>query len=216
MVIVGLLPVLAEGIRATVVITVVSFACGLLLAFPVSAVRRSRFTVFRLLGGAYVELVRGIPPLAWLFIVYFGLAPLGVRLDPLGAAVIVFSLIAAAYLSEIYRAGLRSVPHGQMEAAIALSLARFDTYRRVIVPQALQVATPLAISYLIGLIKDSAAASVIGVLEITGKALSESKLGGTPLQTFLAAALLYLLISIPVGIIGREVSRRLKPTRVGR
>jgi His/Glu/Gln/Arg/opine family amino acid ABC transporter permease subunit len=202
MAILDLLPILAEGVRVTVVITVLSFLFGSLLALPVSALRRSRFVVLRLVGGAYVELLRGMPPLAWLFIVYFGLPPLGVRLEPLQAAIIVFSLIAAAYLSEIYRAGLRSVPRGQLEAATALGLSGMDTYRRVIVPQAIPMVTPLAIAYFIGL--------------ITGKALSESKLGGTSLQAFLAAGVLYLLISIPVGLIGREVSRRLKPTRVGR
>lgn len=216
MAILDLLPILAEGIRVTVVITVLSFLFGAALALPVSALRRSRLALLRLVGGTYVELLRGMPPLAWLFIVYFGLPPLGVRLEPLQAAIIVFSLIAAAYLSEIYRAGLRSVPRGQLEAATALGLGGMDTYRRVIIPQAIPMVTPLAIAYFIGLIKDSAAASVIGVLEITGKALSESKIGGTSLEAFLAAAVLYLAISIPVGLIGREVSRRLKPNRVGR
>lgn len=200
---------LAEGIRNTLVLTGASFGLGLLFAIPIVAMRQSPFALVRGLAAALVELLRGIPPIAWLFVIFFGLPQFDIRLDPMPAAIWGFSLISAAYLSEIYRAGLRAVPVGQSEAARALGLNTLRTYALVIGPQAVRVITPLAIAYLISLLKESTIASVLGVADIAGLAKLEARRHFNGMEVFISAAVMYLCMSIPIGLFGRWLGGRL-------
>jgi polar amino acid transport system permease protein len=203
-------PDLARGIQYTLLITVSSFVLGALLAVFITAARRSPLAPIRWLGGAYVELMRGIPPLPWLFLAFFALPMLGFRMTPVQAGILVFSLIAAAYLTEVYRSGFRSVPSGQLEASQALGLGRFQVYSKVLVPQAMRTILPGAVAYLIGLLKDSALVSVIGVHDITSIALVQNRQSGEGLAVFISAAALYLVMSIPIGVFGRWLAARMK------
>jgi len=203
-------PALFRGLGYTLLVTLSSFAIGLIIAFVVTAARRSRLRAIRFLGTAYVEILRGIPPIPWLFLAYFALPMVGLKLSPIQAGIAVFSLIAGAYLSEIYRSGLRSVPPGQMEAIDSLGLTRAVGYAKVIIPQAIRSVFPQSIAYLIGLLKDSALVSMIGVQDITTIAVVQGRNAGENLTAFISAALMYLMISIPVGLIGRNIEERLK------
>lgn len=203
-------PELAMGIKYTLAVTLGAFVLGAFLAVPLTAARRSEIAVLRWIGTTYVEVVRGIPPLPWLFLAFFALPAFGIRMTPLLTGIIVFGLIAAAYLTEIYRSGFGAVPAGQLEASQALGLGRFHTYSRVLVPQAVRSILPGAVAYLIGLLKDSALVSAIGVKDITAIALVENRQSGEGLTVFLSAALLYLTMSIPIGLIGRWLGARLK------
>ncbi|MER6531060.1 amino acid ABC transporter permease [Streptomyces sp. NPDC001508] len=206
-------PMLVDGIQYTLQITFAAFLIGLLLAIPISALRRSRLLPLRALGVGYVELLRAIPPLPWLFLVFFGLPEFGITMDPVEAGILVFGLISAAYLSEIYRSGFRAVPTGQTEAGEALGLSRTVIYLRVLIPQAVRTMIPLAIAYLIGLLKDSAVASVIGVQDISALAVVENQRTGQGLEVFISAAVLYLALSVPVAVAGRWLSHRLEPVK---
>jgi polar amino acid transport system permease protein len=200
---------LSAGIVATIVLTAGAFTLGAVIGVPVAAARASRFRVARIAGGAYVELLRGIPPIGWLFIIYYGLAELELRVASLPAAIIGLGLVSSAYLAEIYRAGLRAVPHGQWEAGRAVGLRAGQLYRRVIAPQAIVTVLPPAATYAIGLLKDSAIASAIGAAEITSHALNENQRSAQGLSVFLAAALLYLAISLPLAGLTRGLDGRL-------
>ncbi|MFF0227155.1 amino acid ABC transporter permease [Streptomyces sp. NPDC004629] len=206
-------PMLVDGIQYTLQITFAAFLIGLLLAIPISALRRSRLLPLRALGVGYVELLRAIPPLPWLFLVFFGLPEFGITMDPVEAGIVVFGLISAAYLSEIYQSGFRAVPTGQTEAGEALGLSRTVIYLRVLIPQAVRTMIPLAIAYLIGLLKDSAVASVIGVQDISALAVVENQRTGQGLEVFISAAVLYLALSVPVAVAGRWLSHRLEPVK---
>lgn len=199
---------LLEGARYTLLIAVVSFSLGAILAVFVTAARRSHNRVLRFVGTTWVEVLRGIPPLAWLFIVYFGLPVVGYRPSPIESGILVFSLVASAYLTEIYRSGLRAVPTGQIEAGTSLGMSRFKVNILVLIPQATKTILPLAVGYLIAILKDSAFVSVVGVADITSMAVSLNRESGQGLIVFFAAALLYLLISVPVGLVGRWLSSR--------
>lgn len=203
-------PDLAKGIEYTLTVTLGAFALGALLAIPLTALRRSEVAPLRWLGSAYVEVIRGIPPLPWLFLAFFALPSFGIRMSPVQTGIIVFGLIAAAYLTEVYRSGFRAVPAGQLEASQALGLGRFHTYSKVLVPQAVRTILPGGVAYLIGLLKDSALVSAIGVKDITAIALVENRQSGEGLTVFLSAALLYLIMSIPIGILGRWLGTKLK------
>lgn len=200
---------LLEGVRFTVILTFGGFLLGAVFAVPVTVLRRSRLRLLRVLAIAYVEGVRGVPPIAWLFLLYFGLAQVDFRLGSLTAGVLGLGLISTAYLAEIYRAGLRAVPHGQLEAARAVGLDTVATYRRVVAPQAVVTILPPAAAFLIGLLKDSAVASLIGVPEVTGLALRMTQQEFDGLAIFAAAGLIYLALSVPLAAFARWLGTRL-------
>jgi polar amino acid transport system permease protein len=201
------LEVLAGGIWTTVEITLLSLAIGATLGVPLVALRRSRHGVLRAPTIAIVEVLRAIPPIVWLFIIYYGVGSGAIRLSTLQAAVIGLGLISAAYLSEIYRAGLQALPAGQFEAARALSLPRAAALRRVILPQAIIVIIPPAATFAIGLLKDSAVASVIGATDITFLANQQTQADADGLRNFGLAAALYIVLSVPIAVVARGADR---------
>jgi len=205
----GYLVRLLEGVQFTAILTFGGFLLGAVFAVPVTVLRRSRLRPLRVLAIAYVEGVRGVPPIAWLFLLYFGLAQVDFRLSSLTAGVLGLGLISTAYLSEIYRAGLRAVPQGQLEAARAVGLDTLATYRRVVAPQAVVTIVPPAAAFLIGLLKDSAVASLIGVPEVTGLALRLTQQEFDGLAIFAAAGLVYLALSLPLAAFARWLGTRL-------
>jgi polar amino acid transport system permease protein len=202
-----ILNVLAGGISQTIEITASAFVIGAILGLPVAMCRRSRPWLLRVPAVVAVEVIRAVPPIVWLFIVYFVLGSGAVKLSTFEAAAIGLGLIAAAYLSEIYRAGLNSVPDGQWEAAHALGLPSVAAYRQVILPQAFVVVIPPMATFAIGLLKDSATASVIGATDITFRAvqLTQQTLHG--MDNFAVAALLYLVLSVPIAAVARTADR---------
>jgi polar amino acid transport system permease protein len=203
----------ADGIGNTLLITFGAFVIGAVLGLPLALARSSRWRPVRVFAISCIEIFRGVPPIAWLFIGFYGLAQFGLRIDPLPAAIGGLGIISSAYMAEIYRAGLRAVPHGQWEAGRAVGLTQPGMYRYVIAPQALATVVPPSATYAIGLLKDSAIASVIGAQEVTALALSEQQRSFEGLSVFLAAAVVYLALSLPLGGIARWIdgvlSRRL-------
>lgn len=199
----GALQTIAGGLGTTFLLTVSSFIVGGVLAFPLAMARVSKHRLPRVLSGTYISVARGIPPIAWLFVIFFGLAQWGLKLPSLTAAILGLSIISAGYLAEIYRSGLLAVPAGQSEASTALGLSSSVALRRVIVPQAIVTVLPIAIAFFIGLLKDSAVASVIGVQDVTAFALVLSRREADSFGVFLAAGAIYLIISIPIAVFGR-------------
>jgi polar amino acid transport system permease protein len=198
------------GVKYTVILTVAGFAIGAVPAVPLALLRRSRHAALRGVSRGYVDIVRSIPPITWLFLIFYGLPNAGITFAPLASAVIGLSLISAAYLAEIYRAGLLAVSGGQWEAGRALGLSEPDLLARIISPQAARVIGPPAATYAIGLLKDSAVASTIGVGELTFRAGAATQQGGHGLSLFFAAAVVYVLLSLPLAVVSRHVDRRLR------
>ncbi|MGY4544530.1 polar amino acid transport system permease protein [Arthrobacter sp. UYNi723] len=206
----GVVGYIALGIGATLLITASAFTIGGILAIPLALAQRSRFAFLRILVRGVVNLVRAVPPLVWLFLVFFGFAELGLRMSPLMAAIATFSFIAMSYFAEIYRAGLAALSRGQEEASAALGLSTVDSYRFIVVPQVFRVVGPMMASYGIGLLKDSALASTIGVVELTFRAASQAQQTGQGLTVFAIVGFIYLLLSLPLAIVSRQVDSRLR------
>jgi polar amino acid transport system permease protein len=201
---------LARGITTTLLLTVAAFALGCACGAPLALARRSATAWLRVPASVFVELVRGVPPIAWLFLIYFGLAQQGwLALDTTTAAVAGLGAIAAGHLCEIMRAAVGAVPRGQWEAARAVGLPRLRLYGEVIAPQAVRVAVPMAATFAIGLLKDSAVASTIGAQEITFQAFEQSQRHADGLTVFLVAGLLYAALSLPLATLTRRLDRRL-------
>ncbi|WP_043437767.1 MULTISPECIES: amino acid ABC transporter permease [Arthrobacter] len=201
---------IASGAGMTVVITGASLLIGALLGLPLVAARRSAWSPLRALATGYIDIVRAIPPITWLFLIYFGLPQYALRLDSVSASIVGFSVIASAYMAETYRSGLLSIPRGQWEAATALGLKFLPKARYVITPQAFKVTLPAVAAYAISLLKDSALASTIGVHEITYQAGLASRATHQGLLAFSIAGLLYIAMSVPLAVVARRVDRVLR------
>ena len=197
------IPFLLQGLGTTVIITIGSFLIGAVCAVPVALARLSDIGPVRWLATAFIEIVRGIPPIAWMLVLFYGLGRY-ITLPPLVAACLALGAVSTAYLAENYRAGIQAVARGQWEGAGALGLSNGDTFWRVIAPQGIGVALPPSASYAVGLLKDSAVASVIGVSDIAFQALTLNQQGNPGLPIFLAAGVVYLIVSVPMAVLARK------------
>jgi polar amino acid transport system substrate-binding protein len=163
-----------------------------------------------------VEFFRGIPVLLLLYFLYYGLPviaesydlPVGLKLQPMAAAILGFGLNYAAYQAEIYRAGIASIPVGQWEAGASLGMSRFHIFRRIILPQAVRVILPPTTNDLIALLKDTSIVSVIAVKELTKEYQIDAKSSLKYLEIGFVTAVLYLLLSVPLGYLSRYLERR--------
>lgn len=195
---------IGAGLSITVILTVVSFVAGSVIAVPLALARTSHLWALRWLAVGIIDICRGVPPLVWLLIIYYGISPI-IALEPLPAALIGLSLISGAYLAENFRAGIDNVHKGQREAAMALGLTPTHQFWRVVAPQAVNIALPPSASYAVSLLKDSAKASIIGVADIIFMAQLEVSRGAPAVLVFSIAAVLYLLVGIPLSYFSRYV-----------
>ncbi|WP_175761764.1 amino acid ABC transporter permease [Burkholderia anthina] len=209
------LSAILAGVPWTIALTLTVFAIGAVLGMPLCALRSARNPVVRALATAFVVGCRSVPPIVWLFFVFFGIGNDLLPLNPFTAAALGLGLVTAANLSEVYRGALTAIHPGQYEAAKVLNLTSTQQFRDVIFPQMLRIALPTAATYLIGLLKDSAVASTIGVNELAFQAYHVSQQTFRGLGVYAAAALLYIALSIPVAWLSRWADLHLR-SRVSR
>lgn len=200
---------IALGVTWTVAITAGAAAIGIVFGAPLLLLARSRFTVVRGVYDLFVHIVRGIPTLVWLFIAYFGVGQLGITLSPVTAAMLTLSVLAAAYMAEIYRGGLQAIRPGQWEAAGALNLSRFDTLKDIIAPQLFRSVSPSVATQVIGLLKDSSLVSTIGVTDLVFRAGVMTQYHAHGLYMFGFAGLIYLVLSLLIAAFSRRIQARL-------
>ncbi|NQX26566.1 amino acid ABC transporter permease [Microbacteriaceae bacterium VKM Ac-2854] len=206
-----LLAVLA-GLPLTLLVTAAAFLIGLVLGVPIMLGLRSRLVPVRLATRLLVDLIRGVPTIVWLFLLYFGVSIGTFRFDSLTAAIVGLGIISAAYLAEIYRGAFQTLAKGQSEAAQALGFGRGTTFVRILAPQAIRTALPSLTSYLLALVKDSSIASTIGVAEIvfTATTVARQNPDSAGLTPFFLAAAVYLVVSIPLAVVARRLDTRLR------
>ena len=156
-----LMEALLLGVEMTIIVTFGGFLVAVVLGLLGAVLRTARMMVLRVVGTLYVDIFRAVPVLTQLFIIYFGLAELGVKLDPVPAAIIGFGINGGAYLTEVFRAGIQAVHHGQSEAALAIGMTRAQALRIIVLPQAVRVVLPPLGNYAIGLLKDTSVASSV-------------------------------------------------------
>ncbi|WP_254799415.1 amino acid ABC transporter permease [Falsochrobactrum tianjinense] len=199
-----------RGLPSTIALTALALVMGTILGMPLMLARRSPFFLLRVISGGLITFVRSIPPIVWLFVIFFGIGNDYVRISPFVAAVIGLGLIASAYMAEIYRGALLSIHPGQVEGAAALGIARFRIWIDVIVPQLLRVALPGMATYAIGLLKDSAIASTIGVGELTFYANQQSMATYRGMEVFTFVAAIYILLSLPIAWASRRIDKKMR------
>ncbi|CEJ10143.1 amino acid ABC transporter permease [Phreatobacter sp. AB_2022a] len=200
---------LMNGLSWTVLLSLVGFLAGGLVGFGVALARISDNPVVRNLALGYVNLIQGTPLLIVMFVLYFGLPVLGFDMPPLVAACIAMTLFAAAYLGEIWRGCLEAVPRTQWEAADCLALTRWERIVLVILPQAVRIAIPPTVGFMVQIVKNTSIASVIGMAEMTyiGKLINNATF--QPFRIYLVIAGLYFLLCYPLSWLSRRLERKL-------
>jgi polar amino acid transport system substrate-binding protein len=208
---VGYLPLLGTGALVTLELSLLAMALAVALGLGLALARLYAPSPFGALAGAYIEVVRGTPLLVQLFLIFYGLPHIGVRLSPFIAAIVGLGLNYSAYEAENYRAGLQSVPRTQMEAALALGMSRFQALRHVIIPQAMRLMLPPITNDFIALLKDSSLVSVITMVELTKAYTQLASMHYDYLGIGLLAAAMYFLIGWPFVRLARVAERRFLP-----
>ncbi|MCQ9617084.1 amino acid ABC transporter permease [Paenalcaligenes niemegkensis] len=204
----GAFPLLLQAAQMTIYVSAVGLLVGFIIAIGVASACMSSAASLRHLGNFYVFFFRGVPLIVQLMLAYYFLPFIGVNVAPIVAAIIAISLCEGAYLGEILRGGFMGIPRGQMEATQLLGFSRFSTLTRVQVPQALKLTTPSLINEMILLVKASSLISVVGVAEITRTAQNIVATTFTPLEIYLAAGFVYLIINGLLSIAGYFAERR--------
>lgn len=206
----GTIESIARGVPWTIGLTFFSFLIGAVLGLPLCAMRLSSSALLRVAATAVVMTLRSIPPIVWLFFIFFGIGFEYLPLSPFAAAVAGLSLITAANMAEIYRGALKGIHHGQFEAATALNFSARHRFLDIVGPQLLRIALPSMATYGIGLLKDSAVASVLGVPEIAFQAYSVSQQTFRGLDVYALAAFLYIGMSLPIAYATRRADLHLR------
>ncbi|MGD2187839.1 MAG: amino acid ABC transporter permease [Desulfobacterales bacterium] len=200
--------ILLKGAVMTVQITagalVVAIGFGLVMAI----IKTSRLRALRFLVNVYIEIFRDVPALTLLFILYFGIAYMGIKLDPVSAAIIGLGAIGGAILTEVFRSGFEALHHGQREAALAVGMTPTMTMRFIIFPQAIRIVLPPVGNYAIGLLKDTAIVSAIAAPEIMFWARNLVTSTFETTLVYVLAASLYFCMSFPLAQVVNKLEEK--------
>ncbi|MGB7285342.1 MAG: ectoine/hydroxyectoine ABC transporter permease subunit EhuD [Salaquimonas sp.] len=192
-----ILPRLLEATVNTLIAAAGGYLIALVLGLILALAQRSSSRVVTFIVREFVEFVRSTPLLLQIFFIFYVGPQFGITLSPWVSGMIAIGLHFSCYLSEVYRGGLDSVPKGQWEAATALNMTTMQTYRRLIIPQAIPPAIPGLGNYLIGIFKDTPMLSVIGVAELIHTANSIGSESWRYLEAYTLVGVIFLALSLP-------------------
>lgn len=199
---------LVAAIRWTLLLSLAAFAGGSLIGLVVAILRVSNVAPLRWLAAGYVQIVQGTPLLCILFVFFFGLSIIGLPVHAWIAATFAFSIYAGAFLGEIWRGALQSIPKTQWEAGGALGLSYAEQLRYVIVPQAVRVSIPPTVGFLVQLIKNTSLAATIGFIELTREGQLTTASTFQPFAVYCTVAALYFLLCFPLTQLSRVLERK--------
>jgi polar amino acid transport system permease protein len=196
---------LVGTVRWTLLLTVIAFGFGSIMGGILALLRLSRVRPVRAAAYAAIELVQSVPVLMVLFLAYFGLSAIGIELPPLLAASLSLGIWSAAYLADIWRSAIEAVPYQQWEASASLALTAVQQYRYVVLPQAVRIAVPPTIGFLVQLVKNTSIVSVVGMVELmrAGQLINNSTF--EPFRVFGVVGLMYFVICFPLSLAGRKL-----------
>jgi polar amino acid transport system permease protein len=206
-------PAIMKGVVVTIEIAAAVVATGILLGLAVAIVRAFRVLAINALIVVFVDMLRALPPLVLVLLIYFGLPNAGINLPSFAVLWLVLSLVLAAFAEEIFWAGILSIPKGQWEAARSTGLSFLGTLTYIVLPQAIRLTVPPLTNRTIAITKNTALGTVIGVGEILNQATTAQSFSGnaTPLMM---GAIAYVILFIPVVVLGRFLETRFAWRRV--
>lgn len=200
---------LLQGLGWTIVISLMGFVGGTVIGLPIALGRSSRRSWLRIISGAYVQIIQGIPLPVIMFVVFFGMSIYGFSVTALTAAAVAMSLFSSAYMGEIWKGCLLAVPRTQREAAECLALSPVQSFISVILPQALRIAVPPTVGFLVQIVKNSSYAVVIGFFDLTYSAKVLNNATFAPFVIFTIAAALYFVVCFPLSFVARRFELKL-------
>ena len=192
----------------TLTLTVVAFVGGGIMGIVLALLRIARSRVLRVVTDFYMQLIQGLPLLVLLFLCYYAPSLFGVEIAALTAAAVALTINSSAFLGAIWESALRAIPKAQWESADALALTPYKTLRFVIAPQAIRLALPSTVGFLVQIIKQTSLASIIGFIEITRAGQLVSNATFEPLKAFLSVAALYFVVCFPLTQLSLWLERR--------
>ena len=202
------------ALRWTLLLALLAFLGGILAGLLIALMRISPFAPLRWLATLYIQLFQGTPLLMQLFVAYYGIIVLfDLKIEAWPAVAIAFTLYASAFLGEIWRGALQAIPRQQWEAAECLALTYPAQLRYVVVPQALRIAIPPTVGFLVQLIKATSVASIIGFVEVTRAGQLMTNVTFEPMKVYPLVAALYFCLCWPLSLLGRNLERRIDADR---
>ena len=198
-------PFLLKGLPITLSLTGLSGLIGIGIGLILALMKISKSKIFRWFALVYIDLFRGTPLLLQIMIVYYAL-PLNI--DAFSAAVVALSLNSAAYIAEIFRAGIESISKGQMEAALSVGMNYSQAMRYIIIPQTIRRIIPPTTNEIVALLKDTSLVMVIGLAEIVYKAKQIGSATANFFTPMIFAAVLYLIFTVPLTRYAEKLERR--------
>lgn len=203
-----ILPVLFEGVKVTIAATLLGAALAAVLGLVLALMRRSHNRILSRATSGLCEFIRGTPLLVQLYFLFYILPDAGIRLAPLVAGVVGLGVHYATYAAEVYRAGIESVPRGQWEAARACNLTRSQTWRHIVLPQAMPPVIPALANYFVAMFKETPLLSVVTVLELMGQARTIANFSYRYLEPITLVGVFFLIISLISVAALRALERR--------
>lgn len=206
---IGSYPLALRGLGMTIALSGISLVLGTILGFAFGVLRTSGSRLLDSAIGLWVDLIRGTPFLVQIFLIFFILPELGVELDAFTAGIIALTNLAACFICEIVAAGIRSVPTGQVEAALASGLSQWQRMRQVVLPQAMRVSLPPLVGQYVLLIKDSSVVSAIGLTDLTRVGWLVVQRVPNGLLVFAIVGIGYFAVCYPLILLARRLERRM-------
>lgn len=195
--------------RWTLLLTMMAFAGTAVVGFTVAVLRMMPFAPLRWMAFAYTHVVQGVPLLVWLFLLYFGVGAFGFDVGPWTAAAVALSIYGGAFLGEVWRGALTSVPKTQWEAGASLGMSFAQQLRYTIIPQSVRIALPPTIGFLVQLTKNTSLASVIGIVELTREGQLTSAATFRPFTVYLVISAIYFAMCFPLTQWSRSLERKM-------
>ena len=212
--IVSSLPIIFSGFLMSVAIVMAAFPLAIPFGFLFALMRISQSRILRAVAGVYVNLIRGTPAFLQIYIAFFGLPLAGVNIDNYTLGVVVMAMNSAAYLCEIFRAGIQSIPKGQSEAARSLGMSAAQTMVSIIIPQTFRSVIPTLTSEFVLLYKDTSLLAAVGVMEIVMYAKTIVATTGS-ITPYVVAAMFYLVVTLPLARVVSMLEARLTGATAG-
>lgn len=195
--------------RWTIVLSLVAFVGGGIVGLALAVARIAPWRWLRFVASAWIQVIQATPMLMLLLLFYFGLNLFGLRVDAWTAAATAFTIGTSAFLAEIWRGSIQTVPAGQWEASRALALGYGQTLALVIVPQALRIALPPTVGYMVQVVKGTSLAALIGFNELARAGLQMNTVTFEPVAVFGTVAAIYFAMCFPLSMLARHLEKKL-------
>ncbi|MCW8995647.1 MAG: amino acid ABC transporter permease [Psychromonas sp.] len=199
---------LIDGLLVTLKISALSLMVTLFIGLTSALLRRSHSIVAQVLSRGYIEIIRNTPLLVQIYLLYFVFGPM-IGLERFTTAILALAIFQGAYTSEIFRAGLNSIPMGQFEAARSLGLSKYSTYKDVILPQVLQKTLPPLTNEIVSLIKNSSIVSVMAIFDLTTEGRNIVAETAMPFEIWFTVAAIYLLLTLSLSAFAAWLEHKL-------